>query len=73
MKESENQLSRIVDTIPTLAWSARSDGSVEFVNQCGLDYSGLYAKEVASVPAVKTATRFKLCPVCSICRQESPQ
>jgi hypothetical protein len=55
--------------IATLAWSARSDGSVEFINQCWLDDSGLYAKEVASVPVVKTAARFKLC----LCRQESPQ
>src|SRR5882724_10482634 len=30
-----------VDTIPTLAWSARSDGSADFFNQRWLDYTGL--------------------------------
>src|SRR5713226_9779928 len=31
----------VVDTIPTLAWSARSDGSADFFNQRWLDYTGL--------------------------------
>ncbi|HWO33481.1 MAG TPA: PAS domain-containing protein, partial [Candidatus Acidoferrum sp.] len=31
----------IVDAIPTLAWSARSDGSADFFNQRWLDYTGL--------------------------------
>jgi PAS domain S-box-containing protein len=35
----------VVDTIPTLAWSARSDGSAEFHNQRWLDYTGLSAKQ----------------------------
>jgi hypothetical protein len=26
-----------VNSIPTLAWSARSDGSADFFNQCWLD------------------------------------
>ncbi|MDX6709862.1 MAG: formate hydrogenlyase transcriptional activator, partial [Blastocatellia bacterium] len=30
-----------VDLIPTLAWSARSDGSADFFNQRWLDYTGL--------------------------------
>jgi PAS domain S-box-containing protein len=34
----------VVDTIPTLAWSARPDGSAEFHNQRWLDYTGLSAK-----------------------------
>src|SRR6266403_5130012 len=33
----------VVDTIPTLAWSARPDGSAEFFNQRWLDYTGLSA------------------------------
>src|SRR5258708_13078371 len=33
----------VVDTIPTLAWSARPDGSAEFFNQPWLDYTGLSA------------------------------
>src|SRR5262245_9366028 len=35
----------VVDTIPTLAWSARSDGSAEFFNQPWLDYTGLSAEK----------------------------
>jgi PAS domain S-box-containing protein len=35
----------VVDTIPTLAWSARPDGSPEFFNQRWLDYTGLSAKQ----------------------------
>jgi PAS domain S-box-containing protein len=34
---------RVVDAIPTLAWSARSDGSADFFNQRWLDYTGLSA------------------------------
>src|SRR6266481_6697206 len=33
-----------VDAVPTLAWSARPDGSVEFLNRRWLDYTGLSAK-----------------------------
>jgi formate hydrogenlyase transcriptional activator len=32
---------RVFDTIPTLAWSARSDGSADFFNRRWLDYTGL--------------------------------
>jgi PAS domain S-box-containing protein len=35
----------IVDTIPTLAWSAGSDGSADFFNQRWLDYTGLSAEQ----------------------------
>jgi PAS domain S-box-containing protein len=34
-----------VDAIPTLAWSARPDGSVEFLNRRWLDYTGLSIEE----------------------------
>jgi hypothetical protein len=35
----------VVDTIPALAWSARSDGSADFFNQRRLDYTGLSAEQ----------------------------
>jgi PAS domain S-box-containing protein len=35
----------VVDTIPTLAWSAGPDGSAEFFNQRWLAYTGLSAKQ----------------------------
>ena len=41
MSTPEEQLRTIIDTIPALVWSARRDGSVEFVNRRWLDYTGL--------------------------------
>ena len=35
----------VVDTIPTLAWSAGPDGSADFFNQRWLEYTGLSAKQ----------------------------
>src|SRR5580700_4216221 len=42
---SEGQLWEMVDTIPALVWSARTDGSAEFFNRRWLDYSGLSAEQ----------------------------
>src|SRR6266849_8736742 len=41
----EQDIRLVVDTIPTLAWSAAPDGSADFVNQRWLDYTGLSAKQ----------------------------
>ncbi len=41
MKESEDQVRQIIDTIPTFVWSASPAGSVEFYNRRWLDYTGL--------------------------------
>jgi hypothetical protein len=38
---SRDQLRTIIDTIPTLAWSTRADGTPEFFNRRWLDYTGL--------------------------------
>src|SRR5271155_497112 len=43
--ELKEKLAQVVDTIPTLAWSAGPDGSAEFHNQRWLDYTGLTAKQ----------------------------
>jgi hypothetical protein len=43
----------VVDAIPTLAWSARSDGSADFFNQRWLDYTGLSAEQ-ARLPFTPT-------------------
>jgi PAS domain S-box-containing protein len=45
-RASERNLKLIIDTIPTLAWSARTDGSAEFLNQHYLDYVGLSLEQV---------------------------
>jgi len=44
-RESEAQLRRIIDTIPTLAWCNLPDGSNEFLNQRWHDYTGLSPEE----------------------------
>jgi PAS domain S-box-containing protein len=46
LRASERNLKLIIDTIPTLAWSARSDGSADFFSQHYLDYVGLSAEQV---------------------------
>jgi formate hydrogenlyase transcriptional activator len=52
-----------VDAIPTLAWSARPDGSAEFFNRRWLDYTGLSAEEASDwgwTTAVHTEYRDRL-------------
>src|ERR1700731_2220718 len=41
----EQDIRRVFDTIPTLAWSARSDGSADFFNRRWLDYTGLTVEQ----------------------------
>jgi PAS domain-containing protein len=40
LQRSEDRLRRVIDTIPTMAWSALADGSIDFVSQSWLDYTG---------------------------------
>ena len=41
----ERDLRSIIDTIPTMAWTARPDGSCDFLNQRWLDYAGMTAEQ----------------------------
>jgi len=41
----EQDIRLVVDTIPTLAWSAGPDGLADFFNQRWLDYTGLSAEQ----------------------------
>jgi PAS domain S-box-containing protein len=41
VRRSEDRIQLIIDTIPTMAWSLRPDGELDFVNQRWLDYTGL--------------------------------
>ena len=43
--EQTQDIRLVVDSMPTLAWSARSDGSADFFNQCWLDYTGLFTEQ----------------------------
>jgi PAS domain S-box-containing protein len=44
-KRAEDRLRLVIDTIPTMAWTVRPDGSVDFLNQRWLDYTGLSLEE----------------------------
>jgi PAS domain S-box-containing protein len=41
LQSNERNLGLIINTMPTLVWSARPDGSAEFLNQHYIDYVGL--------------------------------
>jgi PAS domain S-box-containing protein len=41
LRRSERDLHSIIETIPTMVWSAAPDGSVDFFNPRWLDYAGL--------------------------------
>ena len=41
IKQSEDRLRLVIDTIPALVWRARPDGVPDFLNQTALDYTGL--------------------------------
>jgi len=41
IKNSEDRLRLVIDTIPTLVWRAGPDGNPDFLNQPALDYTGL--------------------------------
>lgn len=43
---SEENLSLIINSLPVLVWSARPDGSADFVNKSWLDYAGRPAEQI---------------------------
>jgi PAS domain S-box-containing protein len=45
LQSSERNLSAIINTIPTTAWTARPDGYCDFINQVWLDYTGMTAEK----------------------------
>jgi PAS domain S-box-containing protein len=50
LRQSEDRIRLIIDTIPTMAWSMRPDGTVDFLNQRWLDYSGLSLEQYIKDP-----------------------
>jgi PAS domain S-box-containing protein len=47
MSSPDNEVRAFIDSIPTLAWSASSDGSAQSFNRRWLDYAGLTEEEAA--------------------------
>ena len=50
VKQAEDRIRLVIDTIPTMAWSLRPDGVLDFVNQRWLDYTGLSFGEAIEEP-----------------------
>jgi PAS domain S-box-containing protein len=50
VKQTEDRIRLNIDTIPTMVWSVRPDGVVDFVNQRWLDYTGLSFEEGIAEP-----------------------
>ena len=49
-RQREDHLRLVIDTIPTMAWTTRPDGFVDFLNQRWLDYSGLSWEQYVADP-----------------------
>jgi PAS domain S-box-containing protein len=47
---AEGRIRLVIDTIPTMAWSLRPNGMLDFVNQRWLDYTGLSFEEAIEKP-----------------------
>jgi formate hydrogenlyase transcriptional activator len=45
LQRSERELREVIETIPSMAWSAGADGAAEFFNRRWLDYAGLTADQ----------------------------
>jgi formate hydrogenlyase transcriptional activator len=45
LRRSEQELRDVIETIPSMAWSAAADGAAEFFNRRWLDYAGLTADQ----------------------------
>ena len=50
LRRSEDHLRLVIDTIPTIAWSLRPDGVLDYLNQRWLDYTGLSLQEAIEEP-----------------------
>jgi PAS domain S-box-containing protein len=50
VKQAEDRIRLVIDTIPTMAWSLRPDGVLDFLNQRWLDYTGLSLQEAIEEP-----------------------
>src|SRR6266480_7564999 len=45
LRQSEDRLRLVIDTIPTMVWSLLPDGALDFANQRWLEYTGLSLEE----------------------------
>jgi PAS domain S-box-containing protein len=50
LRQSEDRLRLVIDTIPIMAWTVRPDGIVDFLNQRWMDFSGLSLEQYVKDP-----------------------
>jgi len=50
LKRTEDRIRLIIDTIPMMAWSVRTDGVVDFLNKRWMDYTGLSLEDYVEEP-----------------------
>jgi len=50
LKRGEDRVRLIINTIPTMSWTVRADGGVDFVNQRWLNYTGISLAEELQDP-----------------------
>jgi PAS domain S-box-containing protein len=50
LKRAEDRIRLIIDTIPTMAWTVRPDGAVDFVNRRWIAYTGVSLEEEIEQP-----------------------
>lgn len=50
LRRSEDELRRVIDTVPVMAWTLRPDGVVDFLNQRWIDYAGLTLEQYVADP-----------------------
>ncbi len=50
LRQSEDRIRLVIDTIPTMAWSVWPDGTVDFLNQRWMDYTGLSLEQYIEEP-----------------------
>jgi PAS domain S-box-containing protein len=50
LRATESRLRRVIDTIPIMAWTVRPDGTVDYLNQRWIDYTGLSLEQYVAEP-----------------------
>src|SRR6267143_4668344 len=50
LKSAEDRVRLIIDTLPTMVWTLQPDGTVDFVNQRWMNYTGLTLKDEIDEP-----------------------
>ena len=50
LKKAEDRIRLIIDTLPTMVWTLRPEGAIDYVNQRWMDYTGLTLEQEIQDP-----------------------